>query len=114
MFNQLSAVDGGHKKSRWFRFRARRSMHWAIEFTLQHRPVNFPELPFAGLIIDSHDDSVRMEKIVDARAFPQKFRVRRHAKGYFGLASVNSQSLLELLASLNGHRAFLNHQFGCL
>ncbi len=87
-------------------------MHGALEFPLEHRPVDFAQLTQRGLIFNSHDDAVGMQEIPHGGTLAEEFGIGRHMEGDVALAAVDGQGALQFLACSRGDGALLDDQLG--
>src|ERR1700686_2591948 len=85
-------------------------MYRAAEAPFQNGTINLAKLLLRLLLFHPQNNAVGMQKILDCRAFPQKFRVRGHTELCCAIAAVDTEDALKLLSCLGWHRAFLYHQ----
>src|ERR1700732_1126409 len=110
MLDQLGAVDGGDKQFCRLRWWTPAQVHRAMEAAFQDRTVDLSQLPLRGLLFHTNHDTVWMQKILNAGAFPQEFRVGGHTEFSAAVPAVVSELSLQLLARLRRHSALLHHQ----
>ena len=111
MLDELGAVDSSDHELRRFYGRAAAVMDGAVEFRFENGTIDFAELFSRLFVFDAEDDAVGMQKIFDSGAFAQKFGVGRHEEIHFGVATVDAQDALQLLASLGGDGTFFDDEF---
>ncbi len=84
----------------------------AVEFAVEHRLVDFLQLPLGGFVFDADDDAIGMQEILDCGAFAQKLGIGSDAKRDAAFAAVDGKRALEFFSRPRGDRAFFDDELG--